>query len=103
MILAIGAVCFGLVAGYITYRTLVRTTKNAQISDLTAVLSAIGGGAVTALFHAGSDACAWYAIGPAAGMVLYFALFLKLNGRKHAAVVLGGGNSGATAAETAPR
>ena len=43
-----GVLCFGLVVGYITYRTLVRTTANAAVSDLATVIGAIGGEAVTA-------------------------------------------------------
>lgn len=89
MIQSIGAICFGLVTGYITYRTLVRTTKSSQISDLTAVLSAVGGAAVTGLFPAETNAFGWYAIGLAAGMVVYFTLYLVLNGKRKAAVVLG--------------
>lgn len=65
-VITIGAVCFGLVAGYLTYRTLVRTTKDSKISDLSAVLSSVGGGAATALVCKGSDAFGWYAIGLAA-------------------------------------
>lgn len=89
MITDIGAVCFGLVAGFLTYRTVVRS-KQTQVSDLTSVLSAIGGGAVTALFGTGTSAFGCYGIGLAAGMIVYFGLFWRLNGRKKAAVVLGG-------------
>ncbi|MGH3630597.1 MAG: hypothetical protein ACRDRL_24545 [Sciscionella sp.] len=88
--MTIGALCFGLVAGYLTYRTLVRTTKDAKISDLSAVLSSVGGGAATALVGKASDAFGWYAIGLAAGMSIYMALYTLLNGRGKAAEVLGG-------------
>jgi outer membrane lipoprotein SlyB len=43
-------VCFGLVVGYITYRTLARTTEKVAISDLATVIGAIGGAAITGLF-----------------------------------------------------
>ena len=48
--LAGGSGCFGTVVGYITYRTLARTTDKAAITDLASVIGAIGGGAITALY-----------------------------------------------------
>jgi hypothetical protein len=45
-----GALCFGPVVGWITYRTLVRQEGGANISDITSVVAAIGGGALTRLF-----------------------------------------------------
>jgi hypothetical protein len=39
-----GALVFGAVVGFITYRTLVRTVDKAAIGDLATVLGAIGGG-----------------------------------------------------------
>jgi O-antigen/teichoic acid export membrane protein len=92
LILSIGAACFGLVAGYITYRTLARSTRNAQISDLAAVLGAIGGGAVTALFHdANSYGFAFYAMGLLVGMIVYGGLYTLINGRRKFGEVLHGG------------
>ena len=38
----IGAVCFGVVVGYLTYRTLVRTGTKSSLDDLPAVLAVIG-------------------------------------------------------------
>ncbi len=91
--MSIGATCFGLVAGYIAHRTLLRNSRGAQISDLAAVLAAIGGGAVTALFPVDgtSDAFGWYAIGLVAGMILYFANYRIHNSREQTAEVLGTG------------
>lgn len=65
----IGAVCFGLVIGWITYRTLRRTQKTG-LSDIATVIGAIGGGAVLGIFGEG-DPFGWYAIGLAAGFFLY--------------------------------
>lgn len=84
----VGAACFGIAVGYITYRTLVRTTDKAAISDLGAVVSAIGGAAVTGLFAPGSSLFGWYSIGLLAGMALFFVIFGKLNGRKQLAKVM---------------
>jgi hypothetical protein len=90
LVMTIGAVLFGAVVGFITYRTLVRTTDKAAISDLGAVVGVIGGGAVTGLFdpHT-SDLFGWYAIGLAAGLAAYFLLFALLNGLDKTAKVMG--------------
>ena len=79
--------------GYVTYRTLVRTTEKAAITDLVAVLGAVGGGIVTSLFEPGSALFAWYAIGLLVGMAGYFAIYLAMNGRKGVAAVMGGGET----------
>jgi len=42
-----GALCFGLVVGWITYRTL-RYTKANGVSDIASVIAALGGAGVTA-------------------------------------------------------
>ena len=78
VIVDIGSVCFGLVVGFITYRTLVHSNDKASISDLAAVLATIGGGAVTALFPEGSDAFGFYAIGLAVGVAAYLVIALRL-------------------------
>jgi len=84
----VGAACFGIAVGYITYRTLARTTDKAAISDLGAVVSAIGGAAVTGLFTPGTSLFAWYSIGLLAGMALFFVIFGKLNGLQRLAAVM---------------
>jgi hypothetical protein len=86
----IGALCFGLVVGYVTYRVLVRTTDRSAITDLTAVLAAVGGGAVTGLFDPQTELFAMYAIGLAVGMAVYGAIFYVLNGKEATAKVLAG-------------
>jgi hypothetical protein len=76
MVVSIGAVCFGIVVGYVTYRTLVRSDTT-SISDLAAVIAAIGGGVVTQLFgDDGTDTFGWYSIGLLAGMALFLVLRL---------------------------
>lgn len=79
---AIGAVCFGVVIGWITYRTL-RRKANAGISDIASVIGAVGGATVTALF--GSPILfGYYAIGLAIGFFGYLAtaLFVPDTGKK---------------------
>lgn len=83
-----GALLFGVVVGWITYRTLIRTTGGAQISDIATVIAAVGGGAVTGLFH-DPRLFALYSIGLFAGFFLYLILFYLLNGRKKTAIVMG--------------
>jgi hypothetical protein len=84
----IGALCFGLVVGYVTYRVLVRTTERSAITDLTAVIGAVGGAAVTGLFD--GKTFAMYAIGLAVGMAVYGAIYYTLNGKEATAKVLAG-------------
>ena len=77
-VISIGAVCFGIVIGYVTYRTLVRK-GDSSISDLAAVLGAVGGGVVTERFdQKGGDTFGWYAIGLLAGMAVFLLLRLLL-------------------------
>jgi hypothetical protein len=89
VVAAIGAVCFGLTVGYLTYRTLVRAEKTV-VSDLSSVIAAVGGGAVTKLYDPRGDLFGWYAIGLAAGLAAYALVFAKLNGKDEASRVLGG-------------
>jgi hypothetical protein len=86
----VGALVFGLVVGFITYRTLVRTTDQAAITDLAAVVSAIGGGAVTAVYDPTGTPFAWYAVGLALGMLLFFLAYWKMNGKAALAKVMNG-------------
>lgn len=89
MVLTIGSVCFGLFVGYITYRTLARTADKTSISDLAAVIGAVGGGAVTTIVKPQTDNFGWYAIGLLTGFIAYAALYWKLNGRAEFAKVMG--------------
>ncbi|HMK96179.1 MAG TPA: hypothetical protein VK425_01470 [Acidimicrobiales bacterium] len=69
----IGAVCFGLVIGWVTYRTLRRSPTRAKVSDIASVVGAVGGAAVTTVFPKG-DLFGWYSVGLAAGFFLYLLL-----------------------------
>jgi hypothetical protein len=84
----VGAVCFGIAVGYLTYRTLVRTTEKTAISALAALVGAIGGAAVTGLFAPGTSLFAWYSIGLLAGMAVFFVIFGRLNGLQRLAAVM---------------
>jgi hypothetical protein len=76
-----GALCFGLVIGWITYRTLRRKDGPAGLSDIATVFGAVGGAAVTALFK-GETMFGWYSIGLAAGFFLYFLVAVAISGKK---------------------
>lgn len=73
----IGAACFGLVMGWITYRTLRRSSATA-VSDVASVIGAVGGAAVLGIFERG-DSFAYYAIGLAAGFFLYLLVNLGID------------------------
>jgi NhaP-type Na+/H+ or K+/H+ antiporter len=66
----IGSLAFGLVVGWITYRTLVRITPSG-LNDIATVIGAVGGAAVTALFPKESGAFGAYCIGLAIGFFGY--------------------------------
>lgn len=65
----VGAVCFGIVVGWIAYRTIRRQKQPVNISDLSAVIGAVGGAAVTALFA--ESLFAYYSIGLLIGFFGY--------------------------------
>jgi hypothetical protein len=68
---SMGPACFGLVIGWITYRTLRRRSGQPGLSDIATVIGAVGGGAVTGLFQ-GPGLFNDYAIGLALGFFGYF-------------------------------
>jgi uncharacterized membrane protein YeaQ/YmgE (transglycosylase-associated protein family) len=70
----VGAVCFGAVVGWITYRMLRRETGHSALSDLGAVVAAIGGSTVTTLYQ--DELFGLYAIGLFAGFFAYYIIGL---------------------------
>jgi len=67
---SIGAFCFGVVIGWVTYRTLRRSNETVALSNIATVIGAVGGAAVTALFREAGP-FAWYCIGLAIGFFAY--------------------------------
>ena len=65
-----GALAFGFVVGWVTYRTIRRTKPNG-LSDIATVIGAIGGAAIAKLFPAESAAFGYYGIGLAIGFMGY--------------------------------
>lgn len=68
-----GALCFGIIVGWITYRTLRRTGETVALSNVASVIAAIGGAAVTALFKT-PEIFGWYCIGLFGGFFAYLLL-----------------------------
>ena len=101
-VLTIGAVCFGVMLGYITYRTLIRTTEHAAIGDLASVVGAVGGAAVTTLFGTKTDLFGWYAIGLIGGFAVYGLLYLCF-GKTNFGTVMGFTTQSGTQGPNAPR
>jgi hypothetical protein len=70
-----GAISFGLVIGWITYRTILFREEQAELADIATVIGAVGGAAVTALFKSEMLFGA-YCIGLAVG---FFAFLIVRN------------------------
>ena len=75
-----GALCFGLVVGWVTYRTL-RRTKTTGLSDIATVIGAVGGAAVISLFPEETGAFSSYCIGLAFGFFGYLILAMNIDKR----------------------
>lgn len=69
----IGALCFGVVVGWVTYRTLRRSDDTVGLSDIASVIGAVGGAAITGLFNS-AELFGAYSIGLAIGFFLYLIL-----------------------------
>lgn len=69
-----GPFCFGLVIGWVTYRTLRRKADAVALGDIAAVLGAVGGATIVALFK--NSAFDAYCVGLAVGFFAYFVVSL---------------------------
>jgi len=74
-----GAFWFGLVVGFITYRTL-RHKSSSGLSDIASVIGAIGGTAVLKLFPSGTASFDEYSAGLAVGFFVYLAISIIIAG-----------------------
>jgi hypothetical protein len=77
----IGALCFGIVVGWITYRTLRRNQAASGLSDIATVIGAIGGAAITALFRQDTGEFGYYCVGLIIGFFGYLVVALVLTGK----------------------
>ncbi|MFF7602955.1 hypothetical protein [Streptomyces mirabilis] len=102
-VMSVGACCFGITIGYITYRTLVRAERSA-VSDLATVVTAVGGAAVTSLFDPQQgDTFGWYSIGLLVGLAVFFLLFFAMNGKAATAVFMGAPDIGRPQEDRTPK
>jgi hypothetical protein len=69
-VISLGALLFGVVIGWVTYRTLRRQKEAVALSNIATVIAAVGGAAVTALFKS-EELFAWYCIGLFLGFLAY--------------------------------
>lgn len=64
-----GSICFGIVIGWVTYRTL-RRKDGTTLADISGVIGALGGAAITSIFGT-KDTFYTYAIGLFIGFFAY--------------------------------
>ena len=76
----LGAIFFGLVIGWITYRTLRLTVGTNIFAAIAIIIAVVGGAAVTTLLK-NDMVFGWYAIGLAIGFFACFGIGLRLYGR----------------------
>jgi uncharacterized membrane protein YeaQ/YmgE (transglycosylase-associated protein family) len=69
----IGAFCFGIVIGWVTYRTL-RRSQTTGLSDIATVIGAVAGAAITGIWKSETDAFGGYCIGLLIGFFAYLAI-----------------------------
>lgn len=84
MLDTIGAIAFGAVIGWITYRTLRRRSDKVALSDIATVLGAVGGAGVVAVFST-PDLFGAYSIGLFGGFFGYLLIALAFDGKKNTA------------------
>jgi hypothetical protein len=75
-----GAFCFGIVIGWVTYRSLRRNQSNG-LSDIATVIGALGGAAITGIWKPGTGAFSGYCIGLLIGFFAYLIVSLLLAGK----------------------
>jgi hypothetical protein len=71
------AFLFGVVIGWVTYYTLAHSRSHGP-QDIAAVIGAVGGAAVLALFPAQSSLFSGYSIGLAVGFFVYWAIMFSV-------------------------
>ena len=69
----IGALCFGVVVGWIASRTLRRSTPGGMY-DIATVIGAVSGAAITGIYKPSTDSFGYYCIGLLVGFFAYLVL-----------------------------
>ena len=73
-----GAGCFGAILGWYLYFINRYRTGEVSFGDLTTIIGILGGGAILALFQAGTDLFGAYGIGLAIGFFGYYFILAGL-------------------------
>ena len=73
----IGAICFGIIVGWVTSRTLRRTTPSG-LTDIATVTGSIGGAAITGIWQPSTNAFGYYCIGLFIGFFGYLILAMTM-------------------------
>jgi len=73
MSVMIGALLFGIVIGWVTYRTLRKQGETVALSNIASVIGAVGGGWVTTQLNT-PELFGWYCIGLFLGFFAYLIL-----------------------------
>jgi uncharacterized BrkB/YihY/UPF0761 family membrane protein len=76
----VGAAFFGALIGWYVYYINRYRKSDVQLGDLVTVIGVIGGGAVLALFPAGTDLFGAYGVGLGIGFFTYFLVLIVLVG-----------------------
>lgn len=77
----VGAGCFGMIIGWFVYYINRHRTDAVRFHDIAGLIGAVGGGAVLALFPAGSEMFGAYGIGLFVGFFGYFVVLARLISR----------------------
>jgi hypothetical protein len=77
MIIDLGAWCFGVVVGWVTSRTLRRSTTGG-LSDISTVIGSIAGAAITGIYKPSTNAFGYYCIGLFVGFFAYLLISLYI-------------------------
>jgi len=102
----VGGLFFGVVVGWVTYGSLRRANRSG-LTDITTIIGAIGGAAVTKLFPAENGAFGAYCIGLAIGFFAYLKAATEPNspdwlGENPAAQAMGANTGGGPKMPTLP-
>jgi hypothetical protein len=73
----VGALCFGVVIGWVTSRTL-RRAKPGGLTDIATVIGAVGGAAITALFRRETGEFGAYCVGLLFGFFTYLIVAIRM-------------------------
>lgn len=73
MVTDLGALCFGIIVGWVTSRTLRRTTPSG-LTDIATVIGSLGGAAITGIWKPSTNAFGFYCIGLFIGFFGYLIL-----------------------------